>query len=186
MPQNGATSKLQDLSIATDVGKSHPAPPSSQGRTLRPSDVLKLQNKTRSHFESPKSSNADPRPNPWNALCATTSESSERNPANYVIPQKRITQLRSVESAAITSAQHPSDLREAPSKSKSRREKVVGGLSKEDELQAIWAKFDAEERRQRFRPAAEAGVDKVSGNNVLGAWEEEHALYDLDQQEGPW
>ncbi|ERF76990.1 hypothetical protein EPUS_06858 [Endocarpon pusillum Z07020] len=179
MSKDGATSKLQDSSTAAHNGKSSPTPPWSQGRALRPSDILELQNETRSHLESLKASSVDPRPNLRNDPCEAKSEPNKKDHAKYVIPQKRVTQLRSLEPAAITSAQHPSGLLEAPSKFKSGREKVVGGLSKEDELRAIWTKFDEEEQRQRFRPAAEGGAGNVSGNEVLGAWEEDHALHDL-------
>lgn len=179
MSKNGTTSKPQDSAIAAHNGKSSPTPPWSQGRALRPSDILELQNETRSHFESLKASSVDLRSNLRNAPCEAISEPNQKIPAKYVIPQKRVMQLRSPEPAAITSAQHPSGLREAPSKLKSCREKVVGGLSKEDELRVIWTKFDEEERRQRFRPAAEGGAGNVSGNEVLGAWEEDHALHDL-------
>lgn len=179
MSKNGATSKPQESSIAAHNGKSSPTSTWSQGRALRPSDILELQNQNRSHLESLKASSVDPRSNLRNAPCEATSEPNKEIPAKYVVPQKRVMQLRSPEPAAMTSAQHPSGLREAPSKLKSYREKVVGGLSKEDELRVIWTKFDEEERRQRFRPVAERGADKVSGNEVLGAWEEDSALHDL-------
>ncbi|KAF7506681.1 hypothetical protein GJ744_011510 [Endocarpon pusillum] len=185
MSKDRATSKLQDPSLAAHNGKSSPPPPWSQGRALRPSDILELQKETRSHLESLKASSLDPRPDLRNNPCQATSEPNKKDSAKYVIPQKRVSQLRSLEPTAITSAQHPSGLSAAPFKLKSCREKVVGGLSKEDELQAIWKKFDEEEGRQRFRPAAEGEADNVSGNEVLGAWEEDHALHDLYQEDGP-
>jgi hypothetical protein len=66
------------------------------------------------------------------------------------------------------------------------KEKVVGGLVREDQRQEIWAEFDKEERRQEFKPAEQGGGKSTSGNHVLGAWEEEAALDDLDDEESPW
>lgn len=62
---------------------------------------------------------------------------------------------------------------------------MIGGLSKDDELRVIWSKFDDEERRQKFRSAEQVGL-LTSGNDVLGAWEEELSLHDLSDDEGPW
>jgi hypothetical protein len=160
----------------------------SHQNAFRPSDILELKNETRAYIDATQvhHNHTEPALRPPPSPRKPTSKPYEQIPTNYVIPQKRVTQLQSFENAAATSAQLPPSHRDNISRPRPPKEKVIGGLSKEDQLQAIWADFDEQERRQRFKPEEQGGGKPTSGNDVLGAWEEEVALHDLDDEEGPW
>lgn len=87
---------------------------------------------------------------------------------------------------------------------------ILSLLSTEETLKQIWAEFDREqeERRERLRAGMDRegteeeqegggrdgwgpewnrrGDEGEEGNHVLGAWEEEDALWDLDKDERHW
>ena len=117
---------------------------------------------------------------------ATSCQSNEAAPQGYINPEKRIAQLKSRGEALSISAEPLRNRSDIAFWNRFWKEKVVGGRSKEDELRAIWAKFDEEERRQRLKPNSEAGKKVVSDNHVLGAWEDDHSLHDLSRDEGDW
>lgn len=72
------------------------------------------------------------------------------------------------------------------------QENILPVLSTEDTLQAVWADFDREEEKRRLGAVEvieEGGVllgAENEGNHVLGAWEEEDMLWDLDREDGDW
>lgn len=186
MLRNSTSPVAQNRWTASSCAQPSKDPPSHR-HTLCPSDILELKDETRTYVEateighSTESALKTP-PSPGNP----TSTLSENKPQNYVIPQKRITKLQSLDDATVPSAQLPQSRRDTVLWPRSFKENVVGGLVMEDQLQAIWAEFDEEERRQEFKPPEQGGGKVASGDHVLGAWEEEAALDDLDDEEGPW
>lgn len=157
-------------------------------RALRPSDILNLNNHTRIHVGSTKPAKAASRPttptSPIKPACQPNGRVSM--PSSYVIPQKRITQLVSLERLRTTSVKHLPGWWSTSFKSNRLKERVVGGLTKEDELRVIWAGFDDRQRMQTLTSVADDGDVLLSGNDVLGAWEEDLMLRDLDREEGSW
>lgn len=187
MLRNSSISEAKNPSIATNTSQSSP-PISYHQRKLRPSDILELKNETRAYIDDTDlHRNAEPCPKSPASPYGPRSRPNDTVPSNYMIPQKRVMQLRSLETATTASARLPQSRWNGALRPRPLKEKVIGGLSKEDQLQAIWANFDEEERRHRFRPVVqEGGHNMASGNDVLGAWEEELALHDLDYEESPW
>jgi hypothetical protein len=153
---------------------------------LRPSDILNLKNSTLVHVDGTSLQNEDPRPEIPASSIGILSQTNEIVPTYYVIPQKRVEQLELLDKATKTSTQHLHSLWEKALRPSQRKEKVIGGQLKEDELRAIWASFDEEERRCKLRPVRQVTANTMSGNSVLGAWEEEPMLHDLSQEEGQW
>jgi hypothetical protein len=153
---------------------------------LRPSDILSLKNSSIIHIYGTNFQNGDPRPKIPAKSIEPLYQTDEITPTNYVIPQKRVTQLRLLDNTTNSSTQYLQSRWERVLRSRQRKEKVIGGLSKEDELRTIWAIFDEEERRRRFRPTSQFTDNTASGNRVLGAWEEEPMLHDLSHEEGQW
>lgn len=157
---------------------------SSSGKhALQPSDLLKLKKNNHSNMDGTTlrklescriNNHAPPQPR---------SPSKEAVPQGYVIPQRRIALLKSSDLALKASAEPLNKNSNNAFWDRFWKEKLnlVGGLSKEDELRAIWAKFDEEERRQRFKSNPDGGENVVSGNDVLGAWENESLLRDLSR-----
>ena len=160
--------------------------PLAYERALRPSDILGLENEIRVQVHDPELHNARSCPKAPASPQTSTFQANRDVASYYVIPQKRVRQLKSLEPTPTTSAKRLQKLWYSTSKSRAWKEKVVGGLSKDDELQAMWANFDEEEGRKRFRSNFHVEDKMLSGNDVLGAWEEELMLNDLNREEGPW
>lgn len=162
-----------------------PSAPSPAKSALRPSDILKLNNNTRVHLDLTKVRDAESHLKQSAAVSETVSKHNDCIPLHYIIPQKRVWQLRSIDQA-LPPTQRSRRHWNYVSKPRSSKEKVVGRLSEEDQLQAMWAKFDEEEREQGYRSALSVREDMISGNDVLGAWEGEELLHDLEQEEAGW
>jgi hypothetical protein len=186
MLRNSTSSVAQNRWVASSCAQPSKEEPPHR-HTLRPSDILELKSQTRVYVDETEiRHNEESAVRPAPSAENPPSQPNESIPSNYVIPQKRDTKLQSLEDATVPSAQLSQSRRNTLSRPRPLKERVVGGLAREDQLQAIWAKFDEEERRQEFRPTEQGGGKSTSGNNVLGAWEEEAALDDLDDEEGPW
>lgn len=166
---------------------------SAYGRPLRPSDVLQLNDDSLGYIDSVKQ-HQEAGTQPDQSLNRSepvpehdeTPKSNEDVLAKYVIPQKRGVQLKSVETAPPQPSQHFQDRSYSAPKPRSKREMVVGGLSKDDELRTIWAEFDRAEKSERVGLCTLGNETMPSRNDVLGAWEEEDMLHDLNQEEGDW
>jgi hypothetical protein len=171
--------------VAFDNGSSTETPSPSK-RALQPSDILKLSEDSQLRINDVRFREVETFQLNIGSTSKLPSQSNDIVPKGYVIPQKRIAQLKSHDVAPNTSAKYLSNSCGRFYENQLRKEKMVGGLSKEDELRSIWAKLDEEERRQKFRPTSQTGNGVVSDNDVLGAWEDEAMLHDLSRVEGDW
>jgi hypothetical protein len=153
---------------------------------LRPFDIFNLKNSTLIHVDGTNFQNEDPCPKIPASSIEPLSQTAEIAPTNYVIPQKRVAQLKILDRVTNTSTQHLHSRWEKALRPSQKKEKVIGGLLEDDELRAICASFAEEERRCKLRPMGQVMSNMVSGNSVLGAWEEEPMLHNLSQEEGQW
>lgn len=172
--------------LASDqTSRQHPV---EQNKSIRPCNILNLSSDTRAHVDGviPHKYSHYQNQNPPAHPPRPSSKANDKVTTNYVIPQKRVPQQSNLhENIPNSSAYDLNNGWKDHPRTRSVKEKVIGGLSKEDELRAIWSKFDKKERRYRRRSEAR-GDPLITGNEVLGAWEEEFALYDLSNEEGPW
>jgi hypothetical protein len=153
---------------------------------LRPINILKLSEQSQAYINHLIVRPAEACASQSDRPSKDSSIPNETNPRNYIIPQKRAMQMESVQEPSRTHTQRIQHRWDSAFKTRVSKEKVIGGLTKEDELRSMWIKFDEQERRERFRPARGFEDRPLSGNEVLGAWEEECMLYDLERDEGPW
>lgn len=182
MGKNSGPDPTREISsMALGECQSNTTPSSSKPR-LRPSDILNLKKESQDHVSSPLLRDTEPNQNQMKSI----PQFHDTAARNYVIPQKRVMELRLHRKAPDTSSEPPRSRWDNGAKNGPRKlkEKVLGGLSKEAVLQAVWAEFDEDERRKKFNPKVELADVGVSGNEVLGAWEDEAMLYDLSCEEG--
>jgi hypothetical protein len=157
----------------------------SPERGLQPSDILKLNHEIHVSHDGTTMESRASSPSMLGRSESITDRAMKPT-GSYLVPQKRSRQAeKPTEVPAVSDSRAKHTARVTPEQMR-HKEKVIGGLSREQQLAKIWADFDKEERREKYRHADTAEQNEVSGNEVLGAWEDVVLLPDISTDEGVW